>query len=500
MFLPARSVALTAFAAAIMSAAPVRAAEWTSPVRITPRHARVTDLTLALDAHGDALAAGTLDDPPDDPAPYVTVAYSAHRRGAFGAATKLLDYEHAPAVAFDRRGTAHVILSFENDSVVEMERPPGGEFGPPRAIAPAGSPLYLTLSPVGDLFAYWLAQPTGARRPVLRVAVRPRGASRFGPARRVSARGARARLAPQLSLDRAGNAMLAWTSIHRRADGSRVVRVVYTLRPRGGKFGPRRRLGIMPTTRSDFAVASNRAGRAVAVWQALRDGRREVRAALGGVRSGFGQSTRLARGTSDTPVAAVAPSGDAMVAWPKGNGDQWPYSDAHTADAEVTVATAPPGGDLGSPRVVFNGPSIRLVASAGASRTLLAAWRERPRGELVAARRIGGRRWRVSRFDPGEVNWISAGATSRGRVVLVWHSRARNGEKRIRASVAEPDRDLGPVTTIARPGREGAIYSGPDLAFDREDGAFAFWSVGGYGVDQNCCGLVQEHSGSYLLP
>jgi hypothetical protein len=493
-----RAVLATALVAVLAAAAPAGAAKWTRQVRITPRYGYATDMSLALDAHGNAVAVGTLDDPPSGSIHEITVTYSARGRGPFGPPEKLLDSYHSPVAAFDAEGTAHVAL-YDEGSVFDFERPAGGDFAPPRRIGAGGPPAQLALSPAGDLFAYYYALPSpGAARPVLKVAVRPRGATRFEPAQRVSALAARASVA-RLALDRAGNAMLAWETVHRREDGNRVVRLVYSLRPRGGRFGPRQRLGLMATTRSSFALGSNRAGRTVAVWQAVRDGRRELRAALGSIGSGFAPSTRLVRGRADAPAAAVAPSGDALVVWPKGNGDNWPYSYAKTAHASMSVATAPPGEDLGSPRVVFHGPSNQLVATAGAPDSLIAAWRERPRGALVAARRVGGR-WRVSRLGRGDAIEIAAGATSRGRVVLVWHARAYDADKHIRASVAERGSDLGPVATIGHLGHRGSIYGGPDLAFDREDGAFAWWSVGGYGVDPDCCHLVQEHSGSYLLP
>lgn len=492
-----RVLLATALVAALAAAAPAAAADWTRQVRITPRHTLATDMSLALDARGNAVAVGSLDDPPNGSIDYITVTYSARGRGPFGPPEKLLDYFHSPLAAFDADGAAHVAL-YDDGSLDEFERPPGGEFGPRRQIGSGGGPSQLTLSPAGDLFVVWFALPSDAARAVLRVAVRLRGATRFGPGQRVSARAGRP-IESRLALDRAGNAMLVWSTVHRREDGNRVVRLVYSLRPRGGAFGPRHRLGVMATTRSSFALGSNRAGRTVAVWQALGDGHRELRAALGSVASGFAPSMRLVRGRADAPAAAVAPSGDALVVWPKGNGDDWPYSYAKTAHASVSVATAPPGEDLGSPRVVFHGPSNHLVATAGAPDSLVAAWRERPLGALVAARRVGGH-WRVSRLGRGDANEVDAGATSGGRAIVVWHARADDGDKHIRASVAEPGADLGPVATIGHLGHRGSIYGGPDLVFDGEDGAFAWWSVGGYEVDPDCCHLVQEHSGSYLLP
>jgi hypothetical protein len=474
-----RALALVTIAVASVAALPgVAAARWSGPVQVTPTGGRVTYLRVAIDDLGDVVALGIAD----RPAPGL-VSYSSHDRGPFGPPHQVLEDPSAlPALTFDRHRTALALVS-DDGGIEIVSKPREQDFGQATPIDPrAGLPVALARSPAGDLFAVWTGKSDVVSRTSVRVAVRPRGATQFGPVQQLSATDARG-FQPKIAFDRAGNALILWRALRGRAN-ARQARLEYAIRHPGAAFGTTQALS--PPGVDTFVLGSNVTGGAVAAWH-VRDGRRgEVRAALGTASAGFGEPELLGSPHADYPQVAVDARGEATVAWRSAHG-------FGRGPDRIRVATAPPGAKLGSPQTLFPGRAnlLRLAADRG---TTTAAWLTHPDGGLVAVRRRSGDAgFHAQTIDARNARSFTLKVAGQGRTVLAWSAAETNGFKRVKAAVATSGGPFGAGKTLATPGTAGSFYQYPTLALDGAGGAFAFWSIvfpdGSVAAD-----------GSYLLP
>jgi hypothetical protein len=193
-----------------------------------------------------------------------------------------------------------------------------GRFGPPQVVA-EGRNAFLDgwvteASPTGDLFYAWSTESAFcACLERLHVRVRPAGAREFGPVQTLSPPD-RSAVNARIAFDRRGNALLAWEQDYDVNRG----RLAYALRPAGAsRFGPTRTMHAGGIHGAVFLLelASNPSGRAVATWAARAEPLRDVRAAIGTVAGGFRSVERVANGRADHPHVAVDKGGEAVVTW-----------------------------------------------------------------------------------------------------------------------------------------------------------------------------------------
>jgi hypothetical protein len=450
-------------------------AAWTKPLDITPRDGYTVYVSdLAVDRRGDVAAVGETYSAPDG-----LVVYSSHARGPFeGEELNDSGGENA-AICFDRQGGL-VVLSHKIDfggAVRVYTRPRGGSFGYERILdARPGYPYGIVTSPTGDVFAYWTATNAGNDGGGVRVAVRPAGSSRFGPVQDVSAPGLDVDRVG-IVFDRQGNALMSWMATRR---------LEYAVRHPGGSFSAARVLSpAAGLYDASYDIASNRAGRAVAVWRAHAGRKRELRAAFGSVAGGFGGSEQIGGKANRGPYAALDRDGQAVVAWRSGGGGSF----------ELRAAVArPAAARFGSSHVLFEGYAEQPAVAADGRGTATIAWLDGTTLRAARRRSTGGG---FEREVVGESNVRAASleVTADGRTVLAWKAFAKGGTKRIKASVAGPGDPFGAVRTLAKLARIDGVQ-GPGIAIGGGGGAFAWW-----GVDRETAKRETSwFAGSYLLP
>jgi hypothetical protein len=459
------AVLLVAMAAACEPAV----AEWTTPLDITPRDRYTSVFGVAADRHGDVAAVADPNGKPDD-----LVVYSSHDRGPFEGERVKGSGRQVPAIGFDLTD-ALLVLAYKRGSAKPIRvyrRPRGGRFGKARVLDDRpGYPSGIVASPRGDVFAYWRQSNADRTRggPVS-VAIRPAGSTGFGPVQDLSRAGAYAGY-PRIVFDGQGNALMSW-AIRRRVE--------YAVSNHGGPFGPAK---VLSPAATEYRIASNAAGRVVAVWRDHATERRGVRAALGNVSAGFGGSERIGGKASRGPYVAVDGGGETVAIW-------------RDRSNRLRTAIAPPAGSgFRASRVLAKGYPEQSDVVADGHGTATVAWIDD--GALKAARHESGTDGFAKEVvGRGDVRAVSMAVTAGGRTVLAWQAAVRGGEKRIRASVARPGQSFGAVEDVGRLAR-GEKAGAPGITIGGDGGAFAFWRIDG---ESPTTGSTTRYPGSYLLP
>ena len=349
-------------------------------------------------------------------------------------------------------------------------------------------PAIFTTGPTGDVFLVWTTSSVFcACLDRLHVRVRAAGEQKFGPTRTLSPPNRRAFL-PHLAFDRNGDALLTWSQ---EADIYRG-RLGYALRPVGAaRFGAPHTLpaGSPHGGVTGLDLASNGAGRAVAVWSAHAEPFRDVRAAIGTVTGGFHSVEPVADGRASEPHVAVDRSGEAVATW---------------ADPSATLAAAPPGRGFGEPQRLESGKANSPVVAADGAGTFTATWRRFPSRALHAVRRKAGstRRPRVVELWPGRVWRSTLAVTARHETLLGWVLLDREASGRgmevalrgARVALGRPHRAFGhPLDLRTGSWGRGFPYDRLYIAVDGVGGAFVWWRhvIEGRGTG---------HYGRFLLP
>lgn len=448
------------------------ASEWTKPLDITPRDGLTEYMAdVAVDRRGDVAAIGETYSAPDG-----LVVYSSFDHGPFEGEEVNDSGAEGPAICFDRSGGL-VVLSHKVDfgnAIRVYTRPSGGSFGKAQLLDHRpGYPYGVATAPNGAVIAYWTGtDAAGSSSGALRVAVRPAGATAFGPVQDVSEHGLEVE-GVQLVFDRAGNALIAWTVAGR---------LEYAMRHPGGAFGTPRVLASAAGYGATHGFAATPAGRAVAVWRASRGKGHQVRAAFGTVAGGFGGSRRIGGDANRGPYVALDRNGEAVAAWriPAGS------------TSELRAAVAEPGADhFGGSRRLDAGYSepVGVAASHG---TATVAWLDG--ATLWAARHArDATGFAEEPVDRSNVRDAALAVTADGRTVLAWKA-SRKG-RRIRVAVARPARSFGAVRTLTRFARSESI-EGPAVEAGGDGGAFVSWGTTRETATRDSIWF----SGSYLLP
>ena len=329
----------------------------------------------------------------------------------------------------------------------------------------------------------------------VQAAIRPPG-GRFGRAQWASPSGRKISAFRVAALP-GGGALAVWTDPDDRSGVSLAVA------PPGGRFGaPRKLVGANEKVENldDFqlGLATDATGDALIAW--VDDG-----GVFTATRSASGELTAPKQlgpnvGGSSGLAVAVAPRGDAVVAWVMPDGDS-----SGCGGTSVVASTRPAGGSFAAPVTldsVCEGHLGVVDAAIDSSGDAIVLWRETPGGDYVfmgeirAATRAGGGSFSAKQ-TLGSASLSSTADTSfarDGSALLLWH---RSTEAREEGAVG-----YGILAARARPGSgfasarrvaSAADQSGaPSLARDPDGSALAAWVENG-GVR----GAVERRSGSF---
>ncbi len=267
----------------------------------------------------------------------------------------------------------------------------------------------LTVDAAGTLHAAWLDFRDGAGVFGLYYSRRPAGAAEWGPNQRVSDLvGPVCRDDADIAADTAGAVHVVWSD-YRAVDPDVYIS---TLPAGGGAWSPPRRVNDDGTQTIQWspAIAADDRGGVYVVWSDYRDGQSDIYTAYRAADGRWQPSQRVngdPDGVQERPAIAVAPSGEAFVAW----------ADHRRDPGDIFVARRAPS-DPGW------GPAVRLNTDAGTAR----------------------------QADP------ALGADRMGTVTAVWHDE-RDGTGAVWAARLAPRPDGGPAdawTADARVSAPGA--------------------------------------------
>ena len=332
----------------------------------------------------------------------------------------------------------------------------------PADISPAGasaSAPRIASDGAGNIAAIW--REVDGDVAAIRAAFRPAGEG-WGGGRRLSL-AAPATEAPQLAMDRLGNAVAVW---HRSTGSDSVVQV--SIKPAGSAWSAARDLSL-PGELAFNAHVAVEAGRMTAVWAAKEGLRSVVRAAAGTVAGGWQPAETVSGPISNAyaPVIALDDRGGAVAAW------QW-WDGAYLV---VQAALRSPGGDWSRPDTLSGAgrdasrPRVAMDAAGNA----LVGW-IRSNGTWLAAQvssRPAGGTWSAPTSlskRGGNTRQLDVVLNRRGDAAVAWHG------------------DYGGQWTSFRPA--GAVVWGARLqlpqswgsariALDEAGNATAVWSGSG---------------------
>ena len=448
----ARRAAVLAVVIAVTAAPADRAfaAGWSRPVVIAPRHFNPHDAVAVWTTGGHVVAVANLQ------VPEQFAAFTSPGTGAFTAFGRLAD--HTPDFP-------HLVATPDGGVIAAY----GGADGAYTATSSGGRPFptakrlegsdfasvpFLRAAPNGDVFAFWqtaLCDSGCPPRNSVLVAARRAGASEFDSPQQLSAPGLQSG-APQLVTDRNGGAIVAWVT---GRDGSvDNLRLVYSIRPPSGAFGPERVVDPRPGV-SGFRLASRPDGRAVISVNWL--GVRPVEVASGTVGGGFGTPIPVGARSGDGARVALGPSGGGLIGWLEG-----------ARPRSIRVAALRSGG-VSRPRTLARGDVQSLKLRIDARGRRIVGWRER--GRLHVATWTGARRPAQQVLGRRDSGFYSLASTSRGIAIVVW-SRSANGLHYANAAVAVSGKRFGRPARLETPnGSPGGV----SIATGPGGRALAYW-------------------------
>lgn len=302
---------------------------------------------------------------------------------------------------------------------------------------------------------------------------------------------------PEIAMDNAGAALVAWSP-----GGS--VRASY--RPHGGAWGLPVRLSRSGVSTGDPSLAMGHDGRsAVVVWRERRGTRVDrrvlrlpdgsvagvIQRRVGGryvlVARRWREATGWAPPTDVSPVGAnqrdmarpraVASGRDFLIAWTRGRGLEVRSLSSDGGLGPLETIQAGSGGEPHAPYLAASGPDRAVLTWAvRVSSPDPAGFTERTHAVEVATRDGGG--WTTARIiAQGSYNnpRPAAAITDGGSAAVVWVDHSAGRRSRIAASRNEPGGGWEtPVMLSAR----GRAAFGPNVAIDGAGRIVAHWSVG----------------------
>ena len=304
---------LCALSAAAFSAADAHAAAvWLDPLNLRPAEPTITP-DIAMNASGDIAAT------------WVTVSgvVQAAVRPAGGNFGPIADLTAAGAtnahVAIDGSGGAVVVWEIPATSspatVQASIHPPGGPFGPTQNLSVVGEDArepQVAMDPAGNAVATWLKGGT-----VVQAAARAAGGSFFGPFTLtvMTPVAEQAQQAPQVAMDRQGNAVVVWTNTD--------LRVRASMRRAGASFAGASFAGAAHVFQGGMGVqgakvAMTSSGEAVAIWQTVTGGGSSTinsSTSVGGAPFSTGALVSPMGQALTNPTVGVSASGEAIAVW-----------------------------------------------------------------------------------------------------------------------------------------------------------------------------------------
>jgi hypothetical protein len=268
---------------------------------------------------------------------------------------------YEPQVVVDPSGNSLMVWTRWDGSNLRIQarsRAADGTSGPVASISTAGRDAFepqVALDGAGNAIAVW-TQYDGARSRT-HAAFRPAGGS-FGGDQTISSGGQDA-IAPQISLDPAGNAVAVWY----RFDGA-TDRIQAAVRPANGSFGGVQ--SISPLGQESYepmvAAGPNVDSNAVAVWTGLDGANTRIQSARRRDVVGFPRS----KGASPTS-ASLVPASDQCTSGNRTHGSPLSFSSCAPPQLSSGVLTigSPDANGVG---VNFTG-SVKFTTVAGDSAT-----------------------------------------------------------------------------------------------------------------------------------
>ena len=337
------------------------------------------------------------------------------------------------------------------------------DWSQPVEVAGSGAGSSVGIDGRGTITAAWFTQ-----EPQAFVATREAGSESFQPPLNLGGAGA---VAPELAVNEAGAAVVAWIERATRCEGLSFLdcphRLGIRVRARAGtEFGPARYVAEDATETP--AVAINQAGEAVVAWPGQGG---TIAAVLGSARDGFAAPMQLrpatGQGFSPRRVAAIGEDGTALVSWMSFGGP-------------VMASYRPSGGAFGAPEEVSPvDPSNGLAAVVNAHGTATVAFMSNADAALVLSTRDPGRRFRPGRsLGASAVSEVALDQDAGDNQLVYWTEQTgprENGPPRpthqSHASFRDAGEDWGDPLSILPPN------SFPTLNLDRMGNAHALWTT-----------------------
>lgn len=369
-----------------------------------------------------------------------------------------------PSIALDAAGDAFAVWA-RSGTVQASERPAGKTWSAAQGISGGcvnASGVQLAVSPAGRAVAVWECPKAG--NTIVEAATRAAGGSWSAP-HDLSAPGHDAH-APQVALDRAGNALVVWA----RSNGTDVVTQAAQQRATGAWLAPQDISGPGPDVdRPDVALDAR--GNGVAVWQSSDGSTSVIRAATRTAAGSWSAPQPLSSGgNSVQPHVGVDSAGDAVAVWSR-NG-------VHvTAQAAVRRA----GGDWSQPETLSDPAADALQPQVAVN----------PRGDAVAAwASFDGRTYviqgtsrprdgawsRVQDISPRspDLGAPKVALDAAGDALAVWRG-LRSARERAQAARHPARGAWSPPAVLSRGSFDADL---PDVAVDAAGNGAAIWQNG----------------------
>jgi len=290
---------------------------WTTPVKLSSPGLNAAEPTVAIDAHGDAIAVWqqTLET--------TMVVAATHVAGAASwsvgqTVSNPMREAGEPRVAIDPGGDAVVLFTGRNAAGNEIvqasaEQGFGGEWGAPILLSAPGadaSRATLGIDDAGEAIAVW-QRPNNIGY-VVQASRRPAGGSWSAP-ESLSGAGGEVSL-PRLAVNANGDAAVIWSHF------SGTIRTAVTTRSAGGTWSLPRDLSPEGQESFEARVALDAQGDATVLWVNL-SGEYTVQSSTEAAGTGVWSAPVdlvQADPIPPEPSLAIAPGGDAVVAWQSG--------------------------------------------------------------------------------------------------------------------------------------------------------------------------------------
>jgi hypothetical protein len=296
--------------------------QWTTAQDVSPKPGHgASPPDIALDGAGNAVVVWS-----DEPDASHRTILSADRPAASGVwqtpqpvSALGQQYRH-PAVAVDPAGDAVAVWQNEAATLVQAAvRPAGGAWSAPKDVL-SGSGLLgvpkVAVDPAGNAVAVWLR--SNGTNQIVEASVRPAGGAWSMP-QGLSA-GGQDSGQPQLTVDRAGNAIAVWP----RFDDTGHAVVQAAIRPPGGAWSAPKDVSSAGKDSYLPSVAVDGNGNATLVWDRWSGTTSLVQTAVRPAGGAWGPPVDVAPGTQPaTPHVALDSAGNAVVVWNRSDGSNY---------------------------------------------------------------------------------------------------------------------------------------------------------------------------------